>query len=221
LRVFLSSLFRMPMRNLLPTHHHIGGLHLSIYERVRTLRDWRKGYDGRGGRRELGVTTMLTKSVAAAAVAIALGAAPASVARDKSPPAPRAGGPPTIDIQKTCRENVDALRAIQGVGGQDMDVCLSDERDAQQQLVKEWSSYPAFAKSQCVQTGEFLPGYVEWLSCIQMTRDVLNLRKQEGAGAPEPRAERWSSGRRAGSSTEECPFVKYTDNGSIVYVTNC
>jgi hypothetical protein len=66
-----------------------------------------------------------------------------------------------------------------------MDVCLSDEEEARKQLVKEWASYPALARSQCVKTAEYLPGYVEWLSCIQMTRDVLQLRKQEGPDASD------------------------------------
>jgi len=122
---------------------------------------------------------MLSRSVTALAVAFAVGAAPASMAKDRSLSRAKNGGPPTVDIQKTCREDTDALRTAQGGQvGQDVDVCLSDERDAQQQLVKEWASYPTLAKSQCVQSSEYLPGYVEWLACIQMTRDVLQLRKQ-------------------------------------------
>ena len=164
---------------------------------------------------------MSTRSVTAVAVAIALGAAPATMAKDRGRSAARNGGPPTIDIQRTCREDTGALRAVQG-GGQDMGVCLSDEREARQQLVKEWASYPAVTKSQCVQTAEYLPGYVEWLSCIQMMRDVLQLRKQQGPSTAVSGAGSRSRLRRAGlRASRVCPAVKYTENGSIDYVINC
>jgi hypothetical protein len=141
---------------------------------------------------------MSARSVTAVAAAVALGAAPATMAKDRDSSSARDGGPPTIDIQKTCREDTDALRAVQG-SAQDMGVCLSDEREARQQLVKEWTRYPALIKSQCVQTSEYPPGYVEWLSCIQMMRDVLQLPKQEalqhprgGRPAPIARSSGWS-----------------------------
>jgi hypothetical protein len=51
--------------------------------------------------------SMLSKAITAmAAAAIVFSAASTSVAKD--------GGPPTIDIQKTCRENVNALSTILG-----------------------------------------------------------------------------------------------------------
>ena len=69
---------------------------------------------------------------------------------------------------------------------------------------------------------EYLPGYVEWLSCIQMMRDVLRLRKQEGPSAPGVGAGRRTRVRRTAlPSGRECPAVKYTENGSIDYVINC
>lgn len=89
---------------------------------------------------------MLTKAItAAAAAAIIFGVASASLAKN--------GGPPTIDIQKTCRENIAALMSLLGSDIlQNMEVCISDEQAARDQLVKEWASYPALAKSSCVST---------------------------------------------------------------------
>jgi hypothetical protein len=144
---------------------------------------------------------MLSKAITAmAAAAIIFSAASTSVAKD--------GGPPTIDIQKTCRENVNALRTILGGEiGQDMGVCLMDEQEARDQIVKDWATYPAIAKTRCVQPKEYLPGYVEWQSCLELTRDVLKLRKENASP---------TSGSR-----EDCPIVKYTDDGSIDYVINC
>jgi len=55
---------------------------------------------------------------------------------------------------------------------------------ARDQLVKDWASYPALAKSRCAKPQEYLPGYVEWLTCIEMTRDSLQILKETRAPAP-------------------------------------
>jgi hypothetical protein len=72
-----------------------------------------------------------------------------------------------------------------------------------------------------VQTREYLPGYVEWLSCIQMSSDVLKLRKESASDASESSAGRRPKGRRAGAVKGDCPVAKYTEDGSIDYVINC
>src|ERR1700747_1514845 len=140
---------------------------------------------------------MFTTSITAVAASVlVLCAASPSRARD------RGGGPPTIDIDKTCRENVAALRsALGGEIGQDMKVCLMDEQAARDQLVKDWATYPAIAKERCVQPREYLPGYVEWQTCLEMTQDVRDLHQREaaeagttGSGAsPQPAARRGHS----------------------------
>jgi hypothetical protein len=155
---------------------------------------------------------MLTMSITAvAAAAIVLGAASTSLARD------RGGGPPTVDIQKTCRENTAALNtALGGEIGQDLNVCLMDEQAARDQIIKDWATYPAIAKARCVQPREYLPGYVEWQTCLEMTQQVLKLQKESASGTTSG-----SAGRRAGTGKGECPVVKYTEGGSIDYITNC
>jgi hypothetical protein len=119
---------------------------------------------------------MLTKAKAAIAAAVVLSAASASVAKD--------AGPPMIDIEKLCRADIDALRAVFTTSEvQAMDACIADEQAARDLLIMTWASYPALAKAQCVQPQEYLPGYVEWQSCIEMTRDVLELRKHQAPAA--------------------------------------
>jgi hypothetical protein len=160
---------------------------------------------------------MLTKSKIALATAaiIILGAASPSLAKDS--------GPPNINIQKTCRESSSALIGLTGNDRQDsFSACMSDEQAARDQLVKDWATYPALAKAQCVQPKEFLPGYVEWQSCLEMTRDVLNLRKEQAVSAPASSdASHQSLGRRAGSEARECPIVQTSEDGSIDRVINC
>jgi hypothetical protein len=153
---------------------------------------------------------------AVAAAVIVIGTAFASLAKDR-------GGPPTIDIQKVCHENIAALQTLLGTDIlQTEDICVSDERSARDQLVKDWASYPALAKSQCVQPREYLPGYIEWLTCIEMTRDVLQMRKKEGTpSAADSTTVGQSSKHRVGPATSECPVVKYKENGDIAYVINC
>jgi hypothetical protein len=91
-----------------------------------------------------------------------------------------------------------------------MSVCLMDEQDARDQIVKDWANYPAIAKERCAQPKEYLPGYIEWQACLDLTRDVLKLRRED---APS------TSGSTTGRP--ECPVVKYTEDGSIDYVINC
>jgi hypothetical protein len=159
---------------------------------------------------------MLTNStIALMTAAIILGTASASLARD--------GGPPNIDIQKTCRESSSALIGLTGNDSQDtLGTCMDDEQTAREQLVKDWATYPAIAKEQCIQPKEYLPGYVEWQSCLEMTRDVINMRKEQAVSVPASSdASRRSSGHRAGSGSRECPIVQTTEDGSIAQVVNC
>ena len=92
-----------------------------------------------------------------------------------------------------------------------------DEQAARDQIVKDWATYPAIAKSRCVQPNEYLPGYVEWQTCLEMTKDVLQMRKQQQNSTTVGQ----SSKRRGAPATKECPTVKYTEDGSIDYITNC
>ena len=166
---------------------------------------------------------MLVKASATVVTVIVVGFASTSLARD-------GGGPPTIDIQKTCRENISALST--GLGGeinQDLKVCLADEQAARDQMVKDWATYPAIAKERCVQPKEYLPGYVEWHTCLELTRDVLKMRKEtasgtsgsDASGPSGSSASRRTSRRHGGAVRGECPVVKYTEQGSIDYVINC
>jgi hypothetical protein len=159
---------------------------------------------------------MLAKSkIALTAAILILGAASASLAKD--------AGPPNLDIQKTCRESSDALTGLTANSPQDnFNACMSDEQTAHDQLVKDWATYPALAKAQCVKPKESLPGYVEWQSCIEMTRDVIKMRQDQAAAAPAgSNAGRQSSSSQAAPGTRECPVVQTAEDGSVDWVINC
>jgi hypothetical protein len=157
---------------------------------------------------------MMTKSKIALTAAVILGAVSAAPAKDS--------GPPNIDIQLTCRESSNALSGLTGNDTQDFDACISDEQAAHDQLTKNWADYPALAKAACLKPKEFLPGYVEWQSCIEMTRDVIKMRKDQAAAEPaDSYGSGPSSGRRAGAKSRECPIVQTKEDGSIAWVINC
>jgi hypothetical protein len=82
---------------------------------------------------------------------------------------------------------------------QDLDSCIGDEQAARDQLTKDWANYPALAKSTCINPNEYLPGYVEWQACIEMTRDVITLRKDQAAAAP---ADSHASSQSSGTSSQ-------------------
>ena len=133
------------------------------------------------------------------------------------------GGPPTINIQKTCNENIRALQTLLGNDiQQTAEVCIEDEQTARDQLVKDWASYPALAKSRCIQPQEYLPGYIEWLTCLEMTRDTLQMLKARESSTSTNTATGPSSKRRVGRAAGDCPVVKYNEkNADIQYVINC
>ena len=157
----------------------------------------------------------MPKPKIALTAAVILGAVSSTLAKDN--------GPPNIDIQRTCRESSNALSGLSGNNdNQDFDACINDEQAARDQLTKDWADYSAFAKSACIKPKEYLPGYVEWQSCIEMTRDVIKMRQGQTASAPaDSHANGQSSGGRTGSRSRECPIVHTADDGSIDWVINC
>jgi hypothetical protein len=82
---------------------------------------------------------------------------------------------PTLDVGPTCRSASSGIIGLQ----QDINVCLQDEKNAREQLVKEWSQFGAADKSSCTalaRTGGD-PSYTELLVCLEMARDARKLSK--------------------------------------------
>jgi hypothetical protein len=88
---------------------------------------------------------------------------------------------PHINIEETCRV---AARAMVGLMGgstteQDRNACLESEQKAREQIIKDQATYSAADKRRCMRTGVYLPSYVEWLTCLEMERDVRKMRQGE------------------------------------------
>src|SRR5207253_1833168 len=91
---------------------------------------------------------------------------------------------PTIDIQKTCQAAAGAMVSLMGgtTTDQDVNACLDSEQKARDQIVKDLATYASADKVQCMRTGVYLPSYVEWLTCLEMGRDVRKMQREDQFG---------------------------------------
>jgi len=81
-------------------------------------------------------------------------------------PIPIADAVPKFDIARECR--------FEGGSKPMQERCATDERQARDQLQTEWTQFSPSAKNQCNQetSSDGTPSYVEFLTCLQMERDV-------------------------------------------------
>ena len=87
---------------------------------------------------------------------------------------------PSINIEQTCRAAAGAMVGLMGgsTTEQDLKGCLDSERKAREQIIKDQATYSSADRKRCMRTGVYLPSYVEWLTCLEMERDVRKM--QEG-----------------------------------------
>jgi hypothetical protein len=101
--------------------------------------------------------------------------------------AAESSGPPRVDIRATCRAAELDLKKLFGEDTKmTFDGCLSQENTALAQMVKDWISYPAADTAQCVQPRGHMPSYVEWLTCLEIQKDLRRIRADEKAGGSPP-----------------------------------
>jgi hypothetical protein len=141
---------------------------------------------------------MLIKSKIIISFAIVLVSASTVAGKDR--------GLPKLNTEYGCHASEKALATATGVDSDNFSSCMSDENDARKELEKNWATYPASDKAQCIQPKEYTPGYVEWLTCLEMGGQVRALRK----GQPD-----------ISSSVDKCPAVRYRQDGTIVSVNAC
>jgi hypothetical protein len=157
---------------------------------------------------------MLNKSKVVLSAAILLATAFAASAKD--------GSLPRIDLEKVCRASEKEINAVFTDINRDVfAACMSDEKTAQEQLVKDWATFSASDKARCVAPRDYLPSYVEWSTCIEMTRDVRRMRKEQVTPPAASNTRRKSPNGRTSSEAKECPVVQFRDDGTIVSVDAC
>jgi hypothetical protein len=105
---------------------------------------------------------------------------------------------PRIDIEKTCRASEKTIKQVFGNSnmGNVFESCLAAEKNTLEQLIKDWGTYPADAKVRCVQPLAYMPNYTEWITCLEMERDVRKMRiENPNTNVPvQPRSRRQKSG---------------------------
>jgi hypothetical protein len=158
---------------------------------------------------------MSTKMKITLSAAIFLAAASAAPAKD--------GGLPKIDLEKVCRASEKEINAVfTGINRDVFAACMNDEQAARDQLVKNWATFSTLDRARCVVPMDYLPSYVEWSTCIEMTRDVMKMRKEQAGAAPAganapPKSQRG----QIGSKTKECPVVQWREDGSVISANAC
>ena len=90
-------------------------------------------------------------------------------------------GLPAIDVRKSCDASEKSLVEIFGKENRiTVDSCLKQEQGARQTIIDNWATYLAADKQRCLDPKVYLPSYVEWLTCLEMYRDVRQLRNTKG-----------------------------------------
>lgn len=101
--------------------------------------------------------------------AVALTIVPLALVASTAVHAAAAAEPPVFDVTPSCKAAASAAH------NQDrLQSCLDSEKRARQEVVKQWSSFAASTRSQCLQAAS-LGGnatYTELITCLEMTRDV-------------------------------------------------
>jgi hypothetical protein len=158
---------------------------------------------------------MFTKVKIVLSAAVFLAAASVAPAKD--------GGLPKIDLEKVCRASEKEINAVfTGINRDVFAACMSDEQTAREQLVKDWGTYSTSDRGRCVLPADYLPSYVEWVTCIEMTKDVRRMRKEQAASTfAASSVPRKSLNGRTGPEAKACPVVQWRDDGSVVSVDAC
>jgi hypothetical protein len=85
---------------------------------------------------------------------------------------------PRIDVHKICREIDAATQSFYSKGSEGtISSCIASEREAHNQIVKEWHSFPASARSLCIKPDQYMPTYLHWLTCLETTTEVMKMKK--------------------------------------------
>ena len=93
---------------------------------------------------------------------------------------------PKLDIEATCRR-AQPLSTGERSAYQS---CMNDERDAQKELVKTWSTFRASAQSTCLQETKIgsAPSYVELLTCLQLDKQAVEASRENQKALQMPAA---------------------------------
>jgi len=86
---------------------------------------------------------------------------------------------PNIDVAKTCRAAEKAITDIfKDSTAANFESCMRAQREARDNLVKDWTTYSAPDRARCINPSDYMPSYVEWLSCLETAKAVQDIRRR-------------------------------------------
>ncbi|MET0527640.1 MAG: hypothetical protein ABW003_04725 [Microvirga sp.] len=90
-----------------------------------------------------------------------------------------AAGIPIVDIKKTCRAAASVAVGLGSTIQQSISGCVDSEQMAREQIAKDLATFSSADRALCIRASVYLPSYVEWLTCLEMERDVRKLKQQQ------------------------------------------
>jgi hypothetical protein len=83
-----------------------------------------------------------------------------------------AGGVPTLDVTRSCRDTT-------------FPDCANQEQIARDMLVKQWPGFTAREKSICAQEARQAgpPSYIAWLTCLQINQNIRKFDEADKSAA--------------------------------------
>lgn len=89
-------------------------------------------------------------------------------------------GVPKFDVTESCEG---AARAnYMTLGNERLQSCINSEHQTRDNLAKNWSAFPTADRSNCIAAmHNFNPTYTELATCLEMKRDLRNMKSPGGA----------------------------------------
>ena len=85
-------------------------------------------------------------------------------------------GVPNWDVTASCRGAAEVASA--GRAGEREKSCFESENRAREELVADWSTFPAEERARCIKSMEwFSPTYTELAGCLEMYADLMKSRE--------------------------------------------
>jgi hypothetical protein len=95
---------------------------------------------------------------------------------------------PTLNVSPLCHALTDKSSLAEGFSNVTFDECIKAEQDDRQTIIKEWSTFSPDDRKHCVAEatmgGE--SSYTELVTCLEMARDVRQLKSETASSAPTP-----------------------------------
>lgn len=81
---------------------------------------------------------------------------------------------PAFDLKKSCKTTEDAALSL----GRSVELCISSEEAAREQLENRWAEFPGAKRADCVGMSKIggIPSYIEVLTCLELAQDLERIR---------------------------------------------